>query len=239
MAGDNQGKKTKGRQKIEMKKIENEDDRLITFSKRRSGIYKKASELVTLTGAELAFLVYSPAGKPFSFAHPSMDAITNRFFGQGSADRNNNPTTHPLIEAHRLMRIEELNQQHNELLRQLEIEKEKGKQLKQKHKKNNERKGWWDTPIEELNVPELLQMEAACKEIRTSLINKLKEKTNNGASSAAAAAGGVGGVAIAGHPPTTDHYSAHMINPFASTVAINPNNPSVFTPGFDYGHGQI
>ncbi|XP_048230875.1 agamous-like MADS-box protein AGL62 isoform X3 [Ricinus communis] len=215
MAGDNQGKKTKGRQKIEMKKIENEDDRLITFSKRRSGIYKKASELVTLTGAELAFLVYSPA------------------------DRNNNPTTHPLIEAHRLMRIEELNQQHNELLRQLEIEKEKGKQLKQKHKKNNERKGWWDTPIEELNVPELLQMEAACKEIRTSLINKLKEKTNNGASSAAAAAGGVGGVAIAGHPPTTDHYSAHMINPFASTVAINPNNPSVFTPGFDYGHGQI
>ncbi|KAK9181239.1 hypothetical protein WN944_024376 [Citrus x changshan-huyou] len=37
--------------KVEIKKIENEDDRMITFSERRSGIYKKASKLVTLTGA--------------------------------------------------------------------------------------------------------------------------------------------------------------------------------------------
>jgi hypothetical protein len=37
-------KKTKGRQKVELKRIDNQDDRLITFSKRRSGIYKNASE---------------------------------------------------------------------------------------------------------------------------------------------------------------------------------------------------
>ncbi|XP_039169613.1 agamous-like MADS-box protein AGL61 [Eucalyptus grandis] len=35
-----------------MKQIENESSRLITFSKRKSSINKKASELVTLCGAE-------------------------------------------------------------------------------------------------------------------------------------------------------------------------------------------
>ncbi|ESR34578.1 hypothetical protein CICLE_v10006588mg [Citrus x clementina] len=55
-------KKTKGRQKIEMKKIENEGGRLITFSKRRSGIYKKASELMTLTGSKIAILLFSLLG---------------------------------------------------------------------------------------------------------------------------------------------------------------------------------
>ena len=50
-------KKTKGRQKIE-----NEDGRSITFSKRRSGIYKKASELMTLTGSKIAILLFSLLG---------------------------------------------------------------------------------------------------------------------------------------------------------------------------------
>ncbi|MBA0658768.1 hypothetical protein Goklo_010949 [Gossypium klotzschianum] len=36
------GKKTKGKQKIEIKIIKNEDDRLISFSKRRTRIYKKS-----------------------------------------------------------------------------------------------------------------------------------------------------------------------------------------------------
>ncbi|KAJ9153205.1 hypothetical protein P3X46_026670 [Hevea brasiliensis] len=217
MAADHQGKKTKGRQKIEMKKIENEDDRLITFSKRRSGIYKKASELITLTGAELAFVVFSPAGKPFSFAHPSVDAVADKFLGK-EPEANAESTTHPLVEAHRQIRIEELNQQHNELIRQLDAVKEKGKQLKQRLR-GIERKGWWDTPIEELNVQEMIQMEAACEDIQMNLINKLKDKTSSGASSSAAAAAAA-------------HHQAQMINPFAP---MNPNEakPPVFPPGYD------
>ncbi|KAJ6707710.1 AGAMOUS-LIKE 58-RELATED [Salix viminalis] len=93
-----EGKHTKGRQKIAIKRIENGDDRLITFSKRRSGIYKKASELVTLCGAEVAVLVFSPAGKPFSFGHPSLESLANRLLGQNMAPSDN---THPLVEAHR------------------------------------------------------------------------------------------------------------------------------------------
>ncbi|CAN1122626.1 Agamous-like MADS-box protein AGL62 [Linum perenne] len=62
-----------------MRKIEKQSDKMITFSKRRGGIYKKASELVAMTGCKIGFLVFSPAGKAFTFAHPSFDYIANRF----------------------------------------------------------------------------------------------------------------------------------------------------------------
>ncbi|KAK8536118.1 hypothetical protein V6N13_027547 [Hibiscus sabdariffa] len=39
------GKKTRGKQMIDMKIIEKEDEKLITLSKRRSGIYEKLSEI--------------------------------------------------------------------------------------------------------------------------------------------------------------------------------------------------
>ena len=121
-----QRKKTKGRQKIEMKKIENEDDRLITFLKRRSGIYKKASELVTLCGAEVGVVIFSPAGKPFSFGHPSVESMANHFLKQ-NPPQGDNP--HSLVEAHQKVRINELNQQYNVLSNQLEFEKEREKAL--------------------------------------------------------------------------------------------------------------
>ncbi|ESR34593.1 hypothetical protein CICLE_v10006427mg [Citrus x clementina] len=94
--------KTRGRQKIEIKKIENEDDRMITFSKRRSGIHKKASELVTLTGAEIG-----------------------------------------------IVRISELNQQHNELLCWLDEENAREKILNQNRKGKETQPHWWETPVDE------------------------------------------------------------------------------------------
>jgi len=44
------GKKTKGRMKIKMEFIDNKLRRYTTFSKRKTGIMKKAYELSTLTG---------------------------------------------------------------------------------------------------------------------------------------------------------------------------------------------
>nr|KJB66140.1 hypothetical protein B456_010G132200 [Gossypium raimondii] len=76
-------KKTKGKQKIEIKIIENEDDRLITFSKQHIGIYKKISELSTLCGGEF-FIIFSPTGKPYSFGHPSVELSLNAFLTQAN-----------------------------------------------------------------------------------------------------------------------------------------------------------
>ncbi|KAL9317339.1 hypothetical protein ACSQ67_013856 [Phaseolus vulgaris] len=53
---DSGAKKSRGRQKIEMKKMSNESNLQVTFSKRRSGLFKKASELCTLCGAHVALV---------------------------------------------------------------------------------------------------------------------------------------------------------------------------------------
>ncbi|KAL2903148.1 Agamous-like MADS-box protein AGL62 [Bienertia sinuspersici] len=72
-------RKTRGRQKVPLVRMEKESNRLVTFSKRRSGLFKKVSELCTLCGAEAAIIVFSPGRKAFSFGHPSVDATLNRF----------------------------------------------------------------------------------------------------------------------------------------------------------------
>ncbi|KAK0592761.1 hypothetical protein LWI29_024935 [Acer saccharum] len=48
----NANKKTRGRQKLEMKRVEHEAKREVTFSKRKKGLFTKASELCVLCGAE-------------------------------------------------------------------------------------------------------------------------------------------------------------------------------------------
>lgn len=56
-------KKTLGRVKINMAYIDNKIRRYTTFSKRKTGIMKKAYELATLTGTEVMLLVASETGK--------------------------------------------------------------------------------------------------------------------------------------------------------------------------------
>ncbi|KAK4340122.1 hypothetical protein RND71_041584 [Anisodus tanguticus] len=69
-------KKTQGRRKIAIKPIDNQSSRHVTFSKRRLGLFKKASELCILTGAEIAILVQSlKRQRLFTFGHPSADSI--------------------------------------------------------------------------------------------------------------------------------------------------------------------
>ncbi|XP_023224960.1 serum response factor-like isoform X1 [Centruroides sculpturatus] len=62
------GKKTKGRVKIKMEFIDNKLRRYTTFSKRKTGIMKKAYELSTLTGTQVMVLVASETGHVYTFA---------------------------------------------------------------------------------------------------------------------------------------------------------------------------
>ena len=57
-----------GRGKIEIKKIENANSRQVTFSKRRSGLLKKAHELAVLCDAEVALIIFSSTGRLFEFS---------------------------------------------------------------------------------------------------------------------------------------------------------------------------
>jgi hypothetical protein len=72
------GESTKGRQRIEMKSIEGVETHQICFSKHHPSLFKKASELFTLCGAEVAVVTFSPGGKCFSFGHPSTSSVADR-----------------------------------------------------------------------------------------------------------------------------------------------------------------
>lgn len=52
-----------GRKKIEIKRIENNKMRRVTFRKRRIGLLKKAIELSLLTGAKVYLKVYHERDK--------------------------------------------------------------------------------------------------------------------------------------------------------------------------------
>merc|ERR1719347_1816151 len=62
------GKKTRGRVKVKMEFIKNKLRRYTTFSKRKTGIMKKAYELATLTGTQVMVLVASETGHVYTFA---------------------------------------------------------------------------------------------------------------------------------------------------------------------------
>nr|BCL01227.1 MADS-box protein SOC1a [Gentiana triflora] len=67
------------RGKTQMRRIENATSRQVTFSKRRSGLLKKAFELSVLCDAEVGLIIFSPRGKLCEFASSSMKNIIERY----------------------------------------------------------------------------------------------------------------------------------------------------------------
>lgn len=49
--------------------------RHVTFTKRRAGLFRKASELSILTGAAVAVLVFSEANRPYTLTDPSSSLV--------------------------------------------------------------------------------------------------------------------------------------------------------------------
>ncbi|KAK3036633.1 hypothetical protein RJ639_030202 [Escallonia herrerae] len=52
---------------------------MVTFSKRRKGLFKKADELHSKTGANVAVLVFSAAGRPYPHGMPSFKATIDKY----------------------------------------------------------------------------------------------------------------------------------------------------------------
>ncbi|KAB2025175.1 hypothetical protein ES319_D06G134200v1 [Gossypium barbadense] len=165
-------KKTKGKQKIQIKIIENADDRLIAFSKRRTRIYKKVSELSILCGGEILFIIFSPAGKPYSFGHPSVESVAKRF---SNAGQHLEETTDAPVETYRKERINLLVQDFTDVQDQLDVIKEKQMEIALAQRSHGtEIRHWWKAPIDQLNVKELYEQDE-----RFAEFNKLISITRN------------------------------------------------------------
>jgi MADS-box transcription factor len=70
-----------GRGPVQLRRIENKINRQVTFSKRRSGLLKKAHEISVLCDAEVALIVFSTKGKLYEYSSQdsNMDVILERY----------------------------------------------------------------------------------------------------------------------------------------------------------------
>ncbi|KAL7236353.1 hypothetical protein ACSBR1_019603 [Camellia fascicularis] len=160
-------RKGKGRQKITMTKMENESNLQVTFSKRRSSHFKKASELSILCGAEVGIIVFSPGKKAYSFGHPTVDMIIDKFL---SRDAPLNSGTHQLVESHRSACVQDLNLQLTHVQALLDVEKQRDTALDQLRMAAGQGEHcWWEGQVKEMNLPQLHQFKAATMELRTKI----------------------------------------------------------------------
>ncbi|KAI3793477.1 hypothetical protein L1987_36096 [Smallanthus sonchifolius] len=157
-------RKREGRQRIEIVRITKQSSSSVAFSKRRFGIFKKASELCTLCGVQIAIIVLSRnRNKVYSFGDPGVETIVNRFL-ERSPDLPRSRTSQ-FMEHLRNANIQELYTQLTNMLGQLESEKDAGEEL-HKIRKENEEKYWWDAPIQDLGLAELEQLKMAMLELK-------------------------------------------------------------------------
>ncbi|XP_051127587.1 agamous-like MADS-box protein AGL61 [Andrographis paniculata] len=167
------GRQTRGRQRIPMKRIQNMDDLYATFSKRRQGLYKKASELSTQCGVDIGVIISSPTGHPYSFFHPRIKSVLSRyrnltrradFFAEVS-------------EAHSRERIYQFNRDLNEALTTKEELKDKDKLLDEVYRTRV--KGWWEQiPIDNLNGNEVSKWITWFENLIVQVSNRKKEIGN-------------------------------------------------------------
>ncbi|XP_047314556.1 MADS-box transcription factor ANR1-like [Impatiens glandulifera] len=77
-----------GKKKINIARIENKSQRMVSFSKRKSSLLKNVSEFQKLTGLEVGAVVFSPAGQMYTSMNnnggpSSFDIIVDRILQVG------------------------------------------------------------------------------------------------------------------------------------------------------------
>ncbi|KAH7853054.1 hypothetical protein Vadar_032679 [Vaccinium darrowii] len=167
-------KKSRGRQRVDMsQKMQNEANLQVTFSKRRNGLFKKCSELVTLCGVELIMIIFSPKGKPYSFGHPSVDNIIDRFLTGIPAPPN------PSDNIMAAQRNENLHLRNMQLTQaQAMLEAETRRDLELQHSMAVRRtQHRWEAPLEEQSHDEILQLRAALQALQVAVAMETERRT--------------------------------------------------------------
>ncbi|XP_007037634.2 PREDICTED: truncated transcription factor CAULIFLOWER A isoform X2 [Theobroma cacao] len=174
-----------GRGRVQLKRIENKINRQVTFSKRRSGLLKKAHEISVLCDAEVALIVFSTKGKLFEYSTDScMERILERYerysyaerqLAANEVDQNGSWTLeHAKLKAR--MEVLQRNQRHfmgedldNLSLRELQnLEQQLDSALKHVRSRKNQ--------LMFESISELQKKDKALQEQNNMLAKKVKEK---------------------------------------------------------------
>lgn len=164
-----EAKKTKGKQKREMKKIEDEKALYIAFTKRKLGIHKKASELTAICAAIVDILMFSPAGKPFCYGNPSLQSIKRTSLTE---ENHSEDSVDKIVEAQRKMKVEQVNNKNDIVLDQMYVEEEREKTLGGLLKPRNNC-GWWEAKNEDINYDLTKEIDVCLDELKKKLVNEL------------------------------------------------------------------
>ncbi|XP_059650061.1 agamous-like MADS-box protein AGL62 [Cornus florida] len=228
-------RRSKGRQKIEMAKIENESKLQVTFSKRRSGLFKKASELSTLCGAEVATIVFSPGEKVYSFGNPSVESVVDRYLS-----RHPPPTgdvMNQIVEAQRGVNARELNTNLTNAENRLESEKQHGEAVNQLVKQDVHSQWLGTDPPIHLNLQQLEILEGSMQNARGT-VNWMAEQQMNRALNPPVPATPLAAI----HPVPASPFAA-MPGSFGGSVApfdgeASGSGGAMVPYGFNYGSGS-
>lgn len=116
-----------------MRRIDNTTSRQVTFSKRRTGLLKKAKELAVLCDAEVGVIVFSTTGKLHQFASPSMESIIQRYYEHGKEQPNPSASQNHNMWQMELMRLKQQIKQLRDIQRQITGEDLSGLSLRDLH----------------------------------------------------------------------------------------------------------
>ncbi|KAF6996518.1 hypothetical protein CFC21_012849 [Triticum aestivum] len=172
-----------GRKKIVIRRIENKAARDICFSKRRQGLFRKANELAVMCGAEVAAVVYSRAGKAYSFGHPSAEDIVDRFLRPaeqaGAAGAGMGAAVDP-------DRLAELQQKYNKLgadLDAVEQQKERwGEAIAKGRAEGSQAAAWLDAVADQRDMgdADMLACMATLREAQVTVAALVNQVLQNG-----------------------------------------------------------
>ncbi|KAK3432806.1 hypothetical protein EUGRSUZ_D00313 [Eucalyptus grandis] len=156
-----------GRRKIEIQMVTDSCTRQVTFSKRRTGLFKKANELAILCAVQIAIIVFSPGGKPFSFGHPNVESILHRFLNQEKTPDEG--TSKDAKSRDESATDGNLNQQLLDLLKRLNAEEKRGEMLEKMVKAKRAAKG------QPLGLPELGELKRSLEDLREKLRDRMND----------------------------------------------------------------
>ncbi|ESQ49373.1 hypothetical protein EUTSA_v10022154mg [Eutrema salsugineum] len=145
-----------GRRKIKMEKVQDTNTKQVTFSKRRLGLFKKASELATLCNAEVGIVVFSPGNKPYSFGKPNFDLIAERFMNE--SEDSDSCERSGYRRGNRARQEKMICKRLNSIIEEAEAEKKRGENLQIWLETAGEER--FNRPIEDLTLEELKEFEA-------------------------------------------------------------------------------
>ncbi|KAK6945931.1 Transcription factor, MADS-box [Dillenia turbinata] len=150
----------------------------VTFSRRRTGLFKKASELCVLCGAEVGLVVFSPSQKVYSFGHPSANTVIDRFLAENPTSVDSDSIR--FIDFQMEAKLKELNAELHSVLCELESEKKRGEELDQAMKAT-QMWNWWEAPIEQLNEEQLKVLKTALDGLKKAVRkeNEVRVRASN------------------------------------------------------------